>query len=141
MNTAVAKNYKVEQKKWYLIDAQDQVLGRLATRIATILMGKHKPTYTRNLDSGASVVVINASKIKMTGNKTEVKVYKRYSGYPGGLKETSFKRKIETDATHPLRAAVKGMLPKSGMGVKSLLKLHINMDANHQNEAQQPEKI
>ena len=131
MNTAVAKNYKVEQKKWYLIDAQDQVLGRLATRIATILMGKHKPTYTRNLDSGASVVVINASKIKVTGNKTEVKVYKRYSGYPGGLKETSFKRKIETDATHPLRAAVKGMLPKTKLGAALFRNLHVYVGAEH----------
>ncbi|MFC1933510.1 50S ribosomal protein L13, partial [Chloroflexota bacterium] len=99
------------KREWHVIDASDKVLGRLATQIASLLMGKHKPIFSRHLDMGDFVVVINAEKVQVTGNKAKQKLYYRHSGYPGGLKSTSFERMMETHPTRVIEYAVKGMLP------------------------------
>lgn len=126
------------QRDWYVIDASDQVLGRLATQIATILRGKHKPTYTPSMDGGDFVVVVNAEKIRVTGRKAEQKVYYRHTGYPGGLRETPYKQMMEKHPERILRFAVKGMLPKNRIGRKMLTKLRIYAGPNHPHTAQQP---
>lgn len=129
------------EKKWWLIDASDLVLGRLATRISDVLRGKDHPYYTPFFDCGDHVVVINAKKIRLTGNKEEQKLYYRHSGYRGGIKETSFQRMM---ATHPDRVvlnAVKGMLPKNKLSYKLLTKLKVYADANHGHTAQKPEVL
>src|SRR5215469_12169186 len=115
MKTYFATNENVEHK-WYLVDASDKVLGRLATQIAKYLRGKHKPEYTPHADAGDYIVVINASQIKVTGKKGLEKVYYRHSGYPGGLKETTFEKQQEKDPTKIIEIAVKGMLPKNPLG-------------------------
>lgn len=127
------------EPKWYLIDASDVVLGRLATQVATLLRGKHKPTYAPNHDGGDYVVVINADKVALTGSKREQKFAYHHSGFPGGLKATSY---TELLATHPERAvmkAVQGMLPKTSLGRKQLTKLKVYAGAEHPHQAQQPE--
>jgi large subunit ribosomal protein L13 len=129
------------EKKWWLIDASDLVLGRLATRISDVLRGKDHPYYTPFFDCGDHVVVINAKKIRLTGSKEEQKLYYRHSGYRGGIKETSFQRMM---ATHPDRVilnAVKGMLPKNKLSYKLLTKLKVYADANHGHAAQKPEVL
>ena len=123
------------------MDGQDQVLGRLASRLATILMGKHKPSYTRHIDTGGHVVVINASKIRVTGTKMENKIYKHFSGYPGGLRETPMHRVVAKHPTQPLVKAVERMLPKSALGHKQAKKLHVYADATHPHVAQKPKTI
>lgn len=126
------------QRDWYVIDAKGQVLGRLATQIATLLRGKHKPTFTPSLDGGDFVVVVNAEKIHLTGRKPSQKMYYRHSGYPGGLREITYK---EMKAKHPdriLRLAVKGMLPKNRIGRRLLAKLRIYAGPHHPHKAQQP---
>jgi large subunit ribosomal protein L13 len=123
---------------WVVVDASDQVLGRLATRIAGILSGKHRASYVPHLDTGDFVVVTNAEKIKLTGNKVDVKVYRRHTGYPGGLKSVAVK---EMQAKYPERvieAAVRGMLPKTKLGRKQFKKLKVYRGAKHPHEAQQP---
>ena len=129
------------EKKWWLIDASDLVLGRLATRISDILRGKDHPYYTPFYDCGDHVVVINARKIRLTGSKEEQKLYFRHSGYRGGIKEISFERMM---ATHPDRVvlnAVKGMLPKNRLASKLLTKLKVYPDAAHGHAAQKPEVL
>jgi large subunit ribosomal protein L13 len=126
------------QRDWYVIDASNQVLGRLATQIATLLRGKHKPTYTPSMDGGDFVIVVNAEKIRVTGSKEHQKVYYRYTGYPGGLRETSYKDMLQKHPDRIIRLAVKGMLPKNRMGRKLLGKLRIYAGPDHPHAAQQP---
>ncbi len=129
------------EKKWWLIDAEGIVLGRLATKIANILRGKDKPTYTPFFDTGDFVIVVNADKVKLTGKKEEQKMYYRHSGYLGGLKETSFKHMI---AKHPERVithAIKGMLPKNKLNRKILKKLKVYAGSEHKHKAQKPESL
>ena len=126
---------------WVVVDASDQVLGRLATRIAQILSGKNKPSYVQHLDTGDFVVVTNAEKIRMTGTKLDVKVYRHHTGYPGGLKTVAMR---EMQAKYPERvieAAVRGMLPKTKLGRKQIKKLKVYRGAKHPHEAQQPRPL
>lgn len=125
--------------EWHLIDAEGQVLGRLATRIATILMGKHKPVYTPFLDCGDHIVVVNADKIVLTGNKMNDKIYYRYSGYPGGLKEARARRVMSENPTRILESAVRGMIPKTKLGRQMFTKLRVYAGPEHPHEAQQPQ--
>lgn len=140
MKTYFANDKNVEHK-WYVVDASEQVLGRLASQIAKYLRGKHKPEFTPHADAGDYIIVTNASKIKITGNKAEQKIYYDHSGYPGGLKETSFEKLLEKDATRVVERAVKGMLPKNPLGRAMLRKLKVYAGAEHLHEAQQPEVI
>ena len=122
-----------------MIDAEGQVLGRLATRIATILMGKHKPGYTPFLDCGDHVVVVNADKVVLTGNKMNDKKYYRYSGYPGGIKEARARRVMREHPTRILESAVRGMVPKTKLGRQMLSKLRVYAGPEHPHETQQPQ--
>ncbi len=126
---------------WHVIDATDQVLGRLAARISLILQGKHKPTYTPHVDTGDFVVVINAAKVKITGRKADVKEYDTYSRYPGGRHLYSYKRMNELHPEKIIELAVRRMLPKSKMGRNILGKLKIYRQANHPHAAQQPKEL
>ena len=133
METYVAKGREAEQLKqgnaWYVIDAAGQVLGRLATRVARVLIGKDKPTFTPYLDSGDHVIVINANKIRLTGNKLEQKVYRHHTGYPGGLKEVPAKRLRPNRADWMVREAILGMLPKNKLRARRARKLRVYLDA------------
>ena len=140
MGTFVAKELEVS-KKWYLVDAKDKVLGRLATQIATRLRGKHKPIFTNHADTGDFVVVVNADKVVLTGSKWDNKIYYHHSGYTGGLKQISAKKLIEKRPEDLLRFAVRGMLPKNSLGRRQLKKLKIYAGSDHPHQAQQPEKL
>jgi large subunit ribosomal protein L13 len=140
MGTFVAKELEVK-KKWYLVDAKDRVLGRLATQIAIRLRGKHKPIFTNHADTGDFVVVVNADKIVLTGSKWDNKIYYHHSGYTGGLKQISAKKLIEKSPEDLLRFAVRGMLPKNSLGRRQLKKLKIYAGSDHPHQAQQPEKL
>jgi large subunit ribosomal protein L13 len=130
---------KVDQpQQWYVVDATDQVLGRLATRVAVVLRGKHKPTYTPHEDLGDHVVVINAAKVRLTGKKWTDKMYRHHTGYIGGLKETTAGKLREKDPTRLVTAAVQGMLPKSRLGHAMAKKLKVYAGASHPHAAQQP---
>jgi large subunit ribosomal protein L13 len=126
------------QRDWLLVDATDEVLGRLSTQIATLLRGKHKPTYTPSNDGGDFVVVINCEKIKIMGKKDQQKIYYRHTGYPGGIKATPYKMMLAKHPDRILRSAVKGMLPKNRMGRRLIGKLRIYAGPNHPHSAQQP---
>jgi len=126
------------QRDWLLVDATNQVLGRLATQLATLLRGKHKPTYTPSIDGGDFVVVVNVEKIKLLGKKPDQKIYYRHSGYPGGLKATPYKMMLARHPDRILRSAVKGMLPKNRIGPRLLTKLRLYAGPNHPHAAQQP---
>ena len=140
MKTYVTKEQEVD-KKWFLVDAQDKTLGRLATQIAVRLRGKHKPIFSPYLDAGDYVVVVNAEKVAMTGRKWQNKVYYRHSGYVGGLKETSAREMREKKPEAILRHAVRGMLPKNSLGRRQLKKLKIYAGPEHPHRAQEPEKL
>lgn len=140
MTTYTAKAGQV-QHGWYLVNAQDKVLGRLATQIASRLRGKHKPEYTPHVDTGDFIVVVNASKLRVTGRKAERKIYYRHSGQPGGLKETSFEKLQAKKPQLVLQLAVKGMLPKGPLGYAMLKKLKIYGGATHPHSAQQPKAL
>ena len=140
MKTIMPKVAEVE-RKWYLIDAEGLVLGRLASQIAMILRGKNKPTYTPNTDLGDYVVVINTDKMVLTGKKLEQKLYRHHTGYAGHLKEVQYKDLMEKDSPKALELAVKGMMPKNNLGRKMLNKLHVYKDANYKEVAQKPEKL
>lgn len=127
------------EKKWYVVDAEGKTLGRLASEVAKLLMGKHKPTYAPHMDAGDYVIVVNADKVQVSGNKYFDKLYRRHSGYPGGLKETPFKDMIKKRPTFPVEAAVKGMLPKNSLGRAMFKKLKVYAGPEHKNQAQQPE--
>ncbi len=139
MKTYSAKPLEVE-RKWHLIDADGQTLGRLAVVIANLLRGKNKPQYTPNVDTGDFVIVINADKIKVSGNKETDKIYYHHTGYPGGLRSASFNELMEKDARLPLEKAVKGMLPHNTLGAQQFTKLKIYTGPNHNHEAQKPVK-
>ena len=138
MKTFVAKEQDIT-KKWYVVDAKDKVLGRLATQIAMHLRGKHKPVFTPHADTGDFVVVVNADKIALTGKKWDKKIYYHHTGYTGGLKQISAKKLLEKKPEDILRFAVKGMLPKNSLGRRQLKKLKIYVGTDHPHEAQQPE--
>lgn len=138
--TFIPKKDAIE-KKWWLIDANDMVLGRLATRVADILRGKNKPTYTPFFDSGDFVIVINAKKIKLTGLKEKQKLYYHHSGYTGNLKEVSYERMMKTQPERIIINAVKGMLPKNKLNRKILRKLKVYPGSEHRHAAQKPETL
>jgi large subunit ribosomal protein L13 len=129
------KTYSIKaseiKREWHVIDATDQVLGRLATQVARLLMGKHKPIFTQHLDTGDYVVIINADKVRVTGNKAEQKVYYRHSGYPGGLKSISYDKLMETNPTRVIEHAVKGMLPHTRLGAEMMKKLRVYVGDTH----------
>jgi len=124
------------KREWHLVDASDEVLGRLSTRIAALLMGKHKPLFCRNLDVGDFVVVLNADKVRVTGNKMKQKMYYRHSGYPGGLKTTSLEKMMQTYPTRVIEHAVKGMLPKNRLRDERMKRLKIYTGEEHPHEGQ-----
>jgi large subunit ribosomal protein L13 len=126
---------------WYVVDATDQVLGRLASSVAKVLRGKHKPTFTPHLNSGDHVVVINAAKVKVTGTKMGGKQYTRYTGYPGGLRTRTLQRAQELDPTFPLMNAVRGMLQRNTLGADMLTRLRVYAGAEHGHQAQKPKVI
>jgi large subunit ribosomal protein L13 len=128
-------------RDWYVVDAEGQTLGRLATRIADTLRGKDKPQYTPHTDTGDFVVVVNAEKVAVTGKKMEEKMYRRHSGYPGGLKERPLRVQLERRPTDVLRKAVKGMLPRNRLARQQLLKLKIYAGPEHPHEAQAPKPL
>jgi len=128
-------------RKWWVIDAKGQPLGRLATRVATVLCGKHKPTYTAHVDTGDFVIVVNAGEVKLTGNKATTKLYHRFSGHPGGLTSRAYSEVKETHPELPITKAVKGMLPKSVLGREMLAKLKVYAGAEHPHKAQKPEAL
>ncbi|MDO4854310.1 MAG: 50S ribosomal protein L13 [Coriobacteriia bacterium] len=140
MKTYYAKPGEVK-REWVLIDAEDLVLGRVAVKAATILKGKHKPTYTPHVDTGDFVVIINADKIKLSGNKANSKEYYRHSGYPGGLKCETFREAMEKHPTRVIEHAVKGMLPKNTLGRAMFKKLKVYAGPEHPHAAQQPREI
>ena len=129
------------QRDWLIVDAAGQTLGRLATQIADALRGKRKPTYTPHIDTGDFVVVINAEKISVTGNKLEDKLYRRHSGYPGGLKTRTLNDMLERRPEEVIRIAVKGMLPRNRLARKQLTKLKVYAGADHPHAAQKPEPM
>lgn len=129
---------KTISREWHVIDAEGQVLGRLATRVATLLMGKHKALYTPFLDVGDHVVIVNAEKIVLTGNKMDDKVYYRHTGYPGGIKEAPARRVMREHPTRIIESAVRGMVPKTKLGRQMLTKLRVYAGPEHPHEAQQP---
>ncbi len=138
MKTWTPKLGEVE-KKWFVIDAKDKVLGRLAVECARILRGKHKPQFATHADNGDFVIVVNASKVKLTGRKMSQKMYYNHSGYPGGLKTTSAEKLMKEKPEELFRRAVKGMLPKNSLGRSQITKLKIYASETHPHEAQQPE--
>lgn len=138
--TYIAKPADID-RKWYVVDATDKTLGRLATEVATVLRGKHKPMYTPFIDTGDYVIVINAEKIKVTGKKMEQKTYYHHSGYAGGLKKVNLKKMMETKPEQVISHAVKGMLPKNNLGREMFRKLHVYAGPTHKHEAQKPEVL
>ncbi len=140
MKTQVAKKEEVT-RDWYLVDGESKVLGRMATEIANVLRGKNKPTFTPSVDTGDFVIVVNAEKIALTGNKLADKIYYSHSGFPGGLKEITAGKLIEKKPGELLKKAVKGMLPKNKLARHMLKKLKIYSGANHPHSAQQPKTL
>lgn len=140
MKTIIPKVDAVE-KRWYVIDAQDQILGRIASQVATLLRGKHKPEFTPHLDLGDHVIVINADKIKVSGTKADKKVYTNYSGYPGGLRTKVFAKLLADKPERVLQHAVKGMLPKNRLGRQMIKKMKIYCGSEHPHVAQKPEVL
>ncbi|MCP4313634.1 MAG: 50S ribosomal protein L13 [Bacteroidetes bacterium] len=137
----VSANKETVQKEWFVVDAKDEVLGRLASKIAFVLRGKHKPSFTPHVDCGDNVIVINAEKVKLTGNKMTEKQYVRHSGYPGGQRFESPEDLLAKKPQAVLEKAVKGMLPKSRLGSELFRNLFVVVGENHQHEAQQPKKL
>ncbi|SIS61070.1 50S ribosomal protein L13 [Salimicrobium flavidum] len=139
MRTTFMANEANVERKWYVVDAAGQTLGRLSTEVASILRGKHKPTYTPHVDTGDNVIIINAEKIELTGNKWQDKKYYRHSNHPGGLKVRSANEMREKFPERMLEKSIKGMLPKGSLGRKMGMKLHVYAGSEHKHEAQQPE--
>lgn len=139
-STYIAKAADVE-RKWYVVDAEGQTLGRLASEVAKVLRGKHKAIYTPHVDTGDHVIVINASKIHVTGNKLEQKMYRHHTGYAGGLRETTLRQMMDTKPEEVIKAAVKGMLPHNSLGRQMFTKLRVYAGAEHEQQAQQPEVL
>ena len=140
MDTYMASASDID-RKWYVVDAEGQTLGRLASRVAAVLRGKHKPTYTPFLDTGDYVIIVNAEKIKVTGKKLDNKIYKRHSDYVGGLKTQTLRQKLAKKPEEVFELAVKGMLPKGPLGRQMFKKLHVYAGAEHGHAAQKPEEL
>ena len=140
MKTYMAKPAEVE-RKWYVVDATDMVLGRLASQVAMVLRGKNKPTFTPNVDTGDYVIIINADKVRLTGKKLEKKYYRYHTGYIGGLKEVQYKKLMAEKPEFVVYKAVKGMLPKNAMGRTMIKKLHVYAGNEHNHQAQQPVEL
>ena len=140
MATFSAKKKEIE-RTWFLVDAEDKVLGRLASKIAAVLRGKHKPVYTPHVDTGDFVVVVNADKIHLTGTKLDNKMYYRHSGYPGGIKVTTAGELLEKKPEAIIQHAVKGMLPKNKLGRQQLKKLKVYAGTDHPHESQMPQEL
>lgn len=140
MSTYMAKPDEVD-RQWYVVDATDKTLGRLATRIAEILRGKHKPIYTPQIHTGDYVIVINAEKIKLTGNKWQQKKYYRHSGYPGGIKETTYEKLVQKKPEFIIEKAVRGMIPHNKLGRQMIKKLKVYSGPEHPHQAQQPVEL
>lgn len=145
MNTlsykTVSANKETVQKEWYIVDAQDEVLGRLASKVAMVLRGKHKPSYTPHVDCGDNVIVINAEKVKLTGNKMTEKQYVRHTGYPGGQRIETPEDLLAKKPEAIVEKAVKGMLPKNRLGSELFRNLYVFAGENHPHEAQQPKQL
>jgi large subunit ribosomal protein L13 len=139
MKSYMARPLEVE-RRWYVVDAEGQTLGRLATEIARVLRGKNKPRYTPHVDTGDFVVVVNAERVVVTGRKAEQKLYRRHSGYPGGLKTTTYEQMMERQPTEILRKAVRGMMPKTRLARQQLRKLKIYAGPEHPHAAQNPQQ-
>ena len=140
MNTFSAKSHEVK-RQWYVVDAQEQVLGRLATQVATRLKGKHKPIYTPHVDTGDYIVVINAEKVHVTGNKEDQKLYQWHTGHPGGIKSRDLKSMRARSPESIIESAVKGMMPKNKLGREMMSKLKVYAGDVHPHIAQQPEEL
>ena len=140
MKTYMAKPAEVE-RKWYVVDATDMVLGRLASQVAMVLRGKNKPTFTPNVDTGDYVIIINADKVRLTGKKLEKKYYRYHTGYIGGLKEFQYKKLMAEKPEFVVYKAVKGMLPKNAIGRTMIKKLHVYAGNEHNHQAQQPVEL
>ncbi len=140
MKTFMA-NAETVERKWYVVDAEGMVLGRLASQVAAILKGKNKPTYTPHVDCGDCVIILNTDKVVLTGKKLTQKMYRYHTGFPGGLKETAYGKMMETKSDVVVYEAVKGMLPKNSLGRKMLKKLRVYKNGEHNHQAQQPEVI
>lgn len=140
MKTYMAKPAEVE-RKWYVVDATDMVLGRLASQVAMVLRGKNKPTFTPNVDTGDYVIIINADKVRLTGKKLEKKYYRYHTGYIGGLKEVQYKKLMAEKPEFVVYKAVKGMLPKNAIGRTVIKKLHVYAGNEHNHQAQQPVEL
>ena len=140
MRTYVTKPAEIE-RKWYVVDAEGETLGRLASKIAVILRGKHKPIYSPSVDCGDYVIVLNADKIHVTGRRLDQKVYYRHSGYPGGLRSITLRDQLERYPTRPVELAVKGMLPKNKLGRKMHKRLKVYTGTEHPHQAQEPVKL
>ena len=145
MNTSsfktISANKKTVEKNWVLVDADGQTLGRLASKVATLLRGKHKPNFTPHVDCGDNVIVINSKKINLSGNKWEQKKYIRYTGYPGGQRSLSALEQSGKNPNSIIEKSVKGMLPKNKLGASLFRNLHVFSDSDHKLEAQKPSKI
>lgn len=140
MKTYMAKPETVE-RKWYVVDAKGKVLGRLASEVAKILMGKHKPIYTPHVDTGDFVIVVNAEKVELTGKKLEKKMYRYHTGWPGGFKEMPYEKLLKVNPEKAIFLAVRGMLPKNRLGRKMIKKLKIYRGSEHKHQAQKPENL
>lgn len=140
-STWLTNEAALAQREWYVVDLEDQVLGRAATKIATVLRGKHKPTYTPNVDSGDFVIVVNASKLKLTGQKMKNKLYRYHTLYPGGLREISAEKLLASHPDRLVRSAVWGMMPKGRLGRALIKKLKIYAGPEHEHVAQQPQEL
>lgn len=140
MKSTLAKPLEVE-RKWYVVDASDQIVGRLATNVASVLRGKHKPTFTPNVDTGDYVVIVNADKVRLTGNKELKKVYVHHTGFPGGRREIPYAEMKEKHPERILEKAIKGMLPHNSLGRQMARKLKIYAGPEHKHEAQMPEEL
>ena len=140
MKTFMASPATID-RKWYVVDATDMTLGRLASEVAKVLRGKNKPIFTPHIDCGDNVIVINAEKIKVTGKKMDQKVYRRHSDYVGGMKEATLREKLDKKPEQVIELAVKGMLPKGPLGRQMFTKLHVYAGPEHKHEAQKPEVL
>ena len=140
MKTFSARKEQIEPK-WYMIDANGEILGRLAVRVATIIRGKHKPVFTPHMDTGDYVIIINAGKVRLTGNKMKDKIYYHHTGYHGGIRKISAEKLFQKKPEEVLKKAIKGMLPKNSLGRKILTKAKIYASADHPHAAQQPEVL
>ena len=139
MSKSFMANAQNIERKWFVVDATDLVLGRVSTEVATLLRGKHKPTFTPHVDCGDYVIIVNAEKVALTGNKLDDKKYYRHSGYPGGLKSRTEKRMLELQPQKVLEKSIRGMLPKNSLGDDMYRKLYVYVGPEHPHQAQKPE--